>query len=320
MKRQTAIPMCVLLMLVGTAAADTSAFQILQYPGAADTWPEDIHDGLIVGRYRDQSGRAHGFVYDGATYSTMDFPGSSYTSLFGTDGANIVGAYYGPEFRQRGFLFDGNSFTTIAPPDTTTTIFNGAGATGVDGETIVGSYYNTSGNANGFVFDGSTYTTFGSPTAGTDAPQDIEDGKIVGLVLGQGPRHGFFYDGQTTLNLFHPNAGPLGTEATGVSGNRVVGYYYERSPPVKHSFIYERGEYRTYDVPASLGDDTEIRGIHGNKIVGYYIGTSGGYFGFVATIPEPHTLQLLAIVSLSTLVVRRPANCVSGRRCAGRKA
>ena len=319
MKRQSAIAMCVLLLLVGTAAADTSAFQILQYPGAADTFAADIHDGLIVGHYRNASGDIHGFVYDGSSYSTLDFPGSSYTALFGIDGANIVGAYYGPAFRQRGFLFDGNRFTTIAPPDTTTTLFNGATANGVDGETIVGSYYNRSGQASGFVFDGSTYTGFGLSTPGIDAPEDIEDGKIVGVSVGPGPRQGFFFDGQTTLELSHPDAGPFGTEATGLSGNRIVGYYYEGSPPVRHSFIYEQGEYRTYDIPASLGDDTEIRGIHGNKIVGFYIGTSGGYRGFIDTIPEPHTLQLLATVCLSSLVIRRPAICVLGRRCAGRK-
>jgi hypothetical protein len=249
----------------------------------------------------------------------LDFPGSGYSALFGIDGANIVGAYYGPASRQQGFLFDGDRFTTIAPPDTSTTIFNGATANGVDGETVVGSYYNTFNQPRAFIFNGSTYTGFGLPTSGTDVPHDIEDGKIVGFVLGPGSRHGFFYDGQTTLELVHPDAGLFGTEATGISGNRVVGYYYVGSPPVKHSFIYESGEYRTYDVPASLGDDTEIRGIHGDKIVGFYIGTFGGYYGFVATIPEPHTLQLLATICLSGLLVRRPANCVSDRRCAGHK-
>ena len=306
--------MCVLLLLAGAAAADTSGFEILRYPGAAETFPQDIHDGLIVGHYRNAAGDIHGFVYDGSTYSTLDFPGSGYTAILGTDGTNIVGAYYGPESRQQGFLFDGNRFTTIAPPDTTTTIFNGATANGVDGQTIVGSYYDTFNRASAFIFDGSTYRGFGLPTQGTDVPHDIDDGKIVGFFLGPGRRQGFFFDGQATLELSHPDAGPFGTEATGVSGNRVVGFYYEGSPPVKHSFIYERGEYRTYDVPASLGDDTEIRGIHGDKIVGYYIGTSGGYHGFVATIPEPHTLQLLAAICLSSLMVRRSAICVLVRR------
>lgn len=316
MKRQHRIPMYILLLLIGAAAANASAVEILQYPGAVNTWPEDIHDELIVGRYQDNSSVIHGFVYDGSTYSSLDFPGSLYTTLNGTDGTNIVGAYYGSAFRLRGFLFDGNSFATIAPPDTSTTLFNGAGANGVDGRTIVGSYYDTSGKSGGFVFDGSIYAKFGLSTDGTYAPEDIEDGKIVGDCFGQGPRHGFLYDGETTLSLFHPDAGPLGTIATGVFGDRIVGYYYQDSPSVKHSFIYEQGGYRTYDVPASLGDDTEIRGIHGDKIVGFYIGTSGAYYGFVAIIPEPHTLQLLATACLSYLVVRRRAISALGRRCA----
>ena len=306
MRRQLAVTIYILVLLLGAGTADTLAFEILEYPGAVDTWAEDIHDGLIVGRYRDNSGVVHGFLYNGSTYSNFDFPGSLYTAISGTDGTNIVGVYYDSAQRQTGFLFDGDGFTAIAPPDTSTTIFNGAAATGVDGQTIVGGYYNTSGESSGFVYDGSAYSTFGLSTEGTYAPKDIEDGKIVGQYFGQGIRHGFFCDGVTTLSLFHPDAGQLGTSATGVSGDRIVGYYCEESPSVKHSFIYEEGEYETYDVPAALGDDTEIRGIHGDEIVGFYMGTSGDYYGFVATIPEPHMAHLLAAVCLSFLGVRRP--------------
>ncbi|HBO44387.1 MAG TPA: hypothetical protein DD670_10735 [Planctomycetaceae bacterium] len=319
MKHQLTIAMYILLLLVGTIAADTSAFEILQYPGAINTWPEDIRDGVIVGRYRDNSSVIHGFVYDGSTYSKLDFPGSSYTTLSGTDGTNIVGVYFNSANQQRGFLFDGNSFTTIAPTDTSTTLFNGACATGVDGQTIVGSYYNSLGKPNGFVFDGAIYSTFGFSTGGTYAPEDIEGNNIAGSCFGQGPEHGFLYDGETTLSLFYPADNTLATRATAVSGNRVVGYYYESSSLAKHSFIYEQGDYSMYDVPASLGEDTEIRGIDGDKIVGYYIGTSGAYYGFVTTIPEPCTLQLLMTICLCCLMVRRPATCILSRRCASHR-
>ena len=316
MKRQPTIPMYILLLLLGAATTDTSALEILQYPGAVDTWPEDICDGLIVGRYQDDSGDARGFVYDGSTYSTLDFPGSCYTTLNGTDGTNIVGTYYNPASPLRGFLFDGNSFTTIAPPDTATTIFNGAARAASMVRLLSGPITTHP------VSEVASYLTvplirrLAFPQGGVTRRQISKAAKSSASASGKAPSTDSSMMGRQTLNLFHPDAGPLGTGATGVSGNRVVGYYYQGSPFVMHSFIYEQGEYTTYDVPASLGDDTQIRGIHGDKIVGHYIGTSGAYYGFVATIPEPHTLQLLATVCLSCLVVRRRAICVLGRRCA----
>ena len=60
--------------------------------------------------------------------------------------------------------------------------------------------------------------------------------------------------------------------------------------------------YTTLDVPGAIG--TEAYGIDGGNIVGYYIDGSGSH-GFLAVIPEPTTLSLLAVGVLMACRRRR---------------
>ena len=60
--------------------------------------------------------------------------------------------------------------------------------------------------------------------------------------------------------------------------------------------------YTTLDVPGA--SSTRAYGIDGGNIVGYsYVGSEGSYSGFLAVIPEPATLSLLAVGML--MVCRR---------------
>jgi hypothetical protein len=48
----------------------------------------------LVGTYSDAAGVAHGFEYDGKTYSRVDFPGAAQNAVFGIiDRGDVVGAY-----------------------------------------------------------------------------------------------------------------------------------------------------------------------------------------------------------------------------------
>ena len=60
--------------------------------------------------------------------------------------------------------------------------------------------------------------------------------------------------------------------------------------------------YTTLDVPGAI--DTFLYGIDGSNIVGYYTDSSGTH-GFLAVIPEPTTLSLLAIGMLMACRRRR---------------
>ena len=102
----------------------------------------------------------------------------------------------------------------------------------------------------------------------------------------------------TTLDV----PGASNTYAYGIDGGNIVGYYYDDSG--SHGFSYDGTTYTTLDVPGA--SNTEAYGIDGGNIVGYsYVGSEGSYSGFLAVIPEPATLSLLAVGMLMACRRRR---------------
>lgn len=91
--------------------------------------------------------------------------------------------------------------------------------------------------------------------------------------------HGFLYNGSTFDTLDDPFAGPNGTEAHGVSGNTVVGYYVDANG-VDHGFSYNGSIYSTLDDPLGV-NGSEALGVSGSTIVGYYIDSNDVDHGFV---------------------------------------
>jgi len=108
-----------------------------------------------VGEYIDASSVAHGFLYDGAAYSTLDVPGAKHTFVRGVSGTDIVGYFTDSKNRTHGFVYDGTTWTTLDDP-----LFLAAGITavqGIDGGNIVGNT-SSSGVAAAFLYDGSSFT------------------------------------------------------------------------------------------------------------------------------------------------------------------
>ena len=91
------------------------------------------------------------------------------------------------------------------------------------------------------------------------------------------------------------------THAYGIDGDNIVGYYIDGSS--YHGFSYDGTTYTTIDVPGAL--QTYAWGISGDNIVGSYIDGSGYAHGFLAVIPEPTTLSLLAVGMLMACRSRR---------------
>ena len=85
--------------------------------------------------------------------------------------------------------------------------------------------------------------------------------------------------------------GAFRTYTYGTDGGNIVGYYSDGSD--HHGFSYDGSTYTTLDV--SGASNAYVRGIDANNIAGYYIDDSGVYRSFVAAIPEPATLSLLAL-------------------------
>ena len=108
-----------------------------------------------MGRYTDGSG-FHGFIRDGATWTTIDYPGADLTNAFKINGANIVGSYYKND-AFHGCVFDGANWTTLDYP--------GAWLTevyGISGSKAVGIYTEASGRQHGFLVNISASDTFAS--------------------------------------------------------------------------------------------------------------------------------------------------------------
>jgi hypothetical protein len=109
---------------------------------------------------------------------------------------------------------------------------------------------------------------------------------------------------------------PLGanTEVHGISGNNVVGSYWEPGTNLSHGFVYNGATFTTLDDP--LGANTEIFGISGNDIFGAYreAGTNLSH-GFLAQtpVPEPSSVVLAALGFIGLALWKCRANNVSGK-------
>ena len=154
-----------------------------QFDGWGGTFPSGISGGNIVGWYVDANGYAHGFLYNGSTYTTLDDPhgvGSTYAQ--GIDGSNIVGWYVDSNGHTHGFLYNGSIYTTLDDP-------NGVGSTyaqGISGGNIVGYYTKPApvgvGNYGyGFLYNYGKYTILDDPNGmGTTSVQAVSGNTIVG--------------------------------------------------------------------------------------------------------------------------------------------
>src|SRR5206468_3878377 len=78
---------------------------------------QGISGNLITGFYYDAMFQAHGFSYDGTTYTNFDVPASTATYGQGVSGNEIVGTYADATQLEHGYLYDGSSFTTIDDPN-----------------------------------------------------------------------------------------------------------------------------------------------------------------------------------------------------------
>jgi hypothetical protein len=74
--------------------------------GTKGTSAQGIDGNNIVGLYTDSLGASHGFLYDGATYTTLDDPlaGPFGTVAIEISGNNIVGSYTDASGNGHGFL------------------------------------------------------------------------------------------------------------------------------------------------------------------------------------------------------------------------
>ncbi|MEX0675653.1 MAG: hypothetical protein WD063_01165 [Pirellulales bacterium] len=105
--------------------------------------------------------------------------------------------------------------------------------------------------------------------------------RLAPLILVLAPGQAFAITITFLETLDHPLAND-GTRATGVSGDRVVGWYGEDLPSggeIHHGFVYDGSSYTTLDHPSQMqpGGVTQPQGIDGSNIVGGLTGFSWGF-------------------------------------------
>jgi len=270
------------------AATATYDFQTLDFPGASGTYVNGISGGNIVGYYFDANFNTHGFLYDGATYTTLDDPAAApgTTAATGVSGGNIVGYYADGNGVSHGFLYDGATYTTFDDPDAVASS-GGTLATGISGGNIVGYYADGNGTQHGFLYNGTAFVMLddpkATPTNGGTQVSGVSGGNIVGTYYGaQATVNGFLFNGKTYTALKDADADD-DTSPLGISGGNVVGFYID-ADGIGHGFLYNGKTYTALDHPDANGY-TSANGIDGGNIAGWYVGSDGIVHGFLATPP-----------------------------------
>ena len=134
----------------GSWAATIYTFTTIDVPAATFTRAFGINDGgQIVGDFLDARGE-HGFLKDGATFTTIDGAFGSTLALGINDVGQIVGST-----GSVGFLKDDASFTTINVPGALFTQPSGIN----DAGQIVGLFGDATSRDHGFLKDGAIFTT-----------------------------------------------------------------------------------------------------------------------------------------------------------------
>jgi len=125
----------------------TQSLTPIDNPGAHGTWINGIDGSNLVGEYFTASGDGHGFLYDGADWTTLDMPGAYQTGIRGISGNYLVGFYDSSASGRHSFLYNTTTqiWTTIDKPGAVET-----DVWGIDGSNLVGQYYDN--GSHGFIY------------------------------------------------------------------------------------------------------------------------------------------------------------------------
>jgi len=255
-------------------------FKTFAYPGADYTEVTGVSGGTVVGSHWIGYGNAHGFIYNGSTFTNLNYPNSSWSEVDGSDGNAVVGTWYaaggGPN---RGFIYDGSHFRSLDGPGAYNTIVEGMFGSNAVGRCVTSDYLTYL-----FIYDGSTFKTLGFP-GGTLPELHAVPTKAVIV-------DGYICDGSAYYSLDYP--GSSYTSVLGVSGGLVVGAYDGGN------FIYDGSTFSKLVLP----DTAQVKGLSGRTVFGIYFGSSPTYRGFTAQLSE--ALLRVSVATSNKMVISWP--------------
>jgi hypothetical protein len=152
---------------------------------------------------------------------------------------------------------------------------------------------------------------------GTTFPGGISGNNVVGYYGGQMGDYGFLDNGPNFTTLNDPSAETTGlnhTQANGVDGSNVVGWYYDLVGAGVHGFLYDGSNWTTLDYPQA-NTITNANGISGNKIVGNYRDVNEDFLHGFEYDKVTHSYSKLINPSFPTLGLS--ATAISGNKIVG---
>jgi uncharacterized membrane protein len=279
----------VTMLNVGAAVtAQDAPYSYLTFsvPGATSTTAFGVNSrGDIVGTFRDEPGRTHGFVRRDETFTSIDYPEAVLTQARGiSPSGDVVGAYRlrgEPDVNLHGYVLTAQGrFVSVSVPGHLSSV----AVRRLGDGTIIGCYHDADqmGTMHGM-------TLVGQALASLDRPASMHtgatpDGKtIVGfytdLVNGNRGR-GYMLDGSTFTPFDAPES--TSTSAQDVNASGAIVGVYQAAGGIFHGFVRAGGAYATLDVPGAR--ETRAFGINdAGIVVGSFVDASGTTQSFVAT-------------------------------------
>jgi len=294
------------------------------------TYPLGISGSDIVGFFEDAQENTHGFLCRGGAFTTLDEPlAVNGTFPLAISGTNIVGYYLDAKYANHGFFLSGTTYST---PDDPAGYGGSTQPLGISGTNIVGSFFSQgkyTGGGYGFLLSGTTYTTLVDPLAVNPnytniEPEGISGAGIVGTFLDANlGNHGFLLSRSTYRTL--DDLLGYSTEIRGISGNRMVGIYYDSyvEYAMTHSFVatpgpvvdgVETGEYTFFltstgtspSVPGGTGCGTLIIAPKGGFIMAGRLPDGSAFLNSGALVNGTAGAQLLVYDTVKYPFVSRP--------------
>jgi hypothetical protein len=278
------------LVAVGIAAAPPLTFTFSDVHAnktaiETDTYAVNNY-GTIAGDYVDTNGVQHGMVH-GAPTTTFDYAKCT-SSIAGygiSTGSTVAGWCINSNGIPIGFTWTKRTgkFVDINFPKGTGTEVNGINDKG----DLAGTYFDSGGIQHGFIKKaGGAFKSFDvtGDTAATAWGINNAGVACVYAFNSSGDYDSFLYDGKTFKKVGYPKAGPLGSVChTPNNKGDVVGTYYDTNGAV-HGWLLHGGKYYPFDDPKA-SNSTRGDGLNDTlEIVGRYTPSTGGNFGFKATV------------------------------------
>jgi hypothetical protein len=141
-------------------------FTTIAFPKSNGTEATGIDDnGCVVGLYLDSSDVQHGFVKEGATYTSIDVKGGTSADAYGINNAGDIAVYAlnsaGSGYESFTYNRKSKNFRSVAYP--------GAGTLGTIAHalnnkgSVTGTYYDSAGDVHGWLLTGGKYYSVDNP-------------------------------------------------------------------------------------------------------------------------------------------------------------